>query len=70
MRLIHSRGYQHTSMEAIAKEVGMQKVSLYYYFSSEEQILIGFLEEMRDCVAGSMSFSPAGCKRQYERQSC
>ena len=37
--LFETRAYQETSMEAIAKEVGIGKASLYYYFSSKDDLL-------------------------------
>ena len=31
--------YDETSMEAIAKQVGIRKASLYYYFTSKDDLL-------------------------------
>jgi len=38
--LFHRYGYSKTSLEDIAKEAGMSKGSIYYYFESKEDILI------------------------------
>lgn len=38
-RLFREKGYRATSMQDIARELGIQKPSLYYYISSKEDLL-------------------------------
>jgi TetR/AcrR family transcriptional regulator, cholesterol catabolism regulator len=50
--LFENRAYQETSMEAIARQVGIRKASLYYYFSSKDDLLaqmhLGIIEPIID----------------------
>jgi len=39
LRLIIEQGFQHASMEAIAREAGVSKATLYSYFPSKNQLL-------------------------------
>jgi AcrR family transcriptional regulator len=47
-RLFDSAGYSNTSMDAIAKEVGLAKPTLYHYFRSKSDILIEIHETFID----------------------
>ena len=38
-RVFRKKGYHHANMSDIAKEVGLQKGSLYHYISSKEELL-------------------------------
>ena len=44
-RLFRERGYHVTSMRDIAREVGMLSGSIYYHFSSKEEMLQAVYEE-------------------------
>ncbi|MEU0303589.1 TetR/AcrR family transcriptional regulator [Streptomyces sp. NPDC006175] len=48
--LFDTRGYQETSMEAIAQQVGIRKPSLYYYFPSKDALLVQMHQEMIDLI--------------------
>ncbi|MEV5842350.1 TetR/AcrR family transcriptional regulator [Streptomyces sp. NPDC051985] len=48
--LFDTRGYQDTSMEAIAQQVGVRKASLYYYFASKDALLVQMHQEMIDLI--------------------
>jgi acetyl esterase len=37
--LFRERGYRHTSLSDVAEAIGTERASLYYYFSSKEEIL-------------------------------
>jgi AcrR family transcriptional regulator len=54
-RLIVQRGYHATSIRDIADELGMTKASLYYHFSSKDDLLFAlttpFVEAMEEYVA-------------------
>jgi TetR/AcrR family transcriptional regulator, cholesterol catabolism regulator len=43
--LFAARAYEETSMEAIAQQVGIRKASLYYYFSSKDDLLTKMHQE-------------------------
>jgi TetR/AcrR family transcriptional regulator, cholesterol catabolism regulator len=47
-RLFDTAGYSNTSMDAIAKEVGLAKPTLYHYFRSKSDILIEIHETFID----------------------
>jgi AcrR family transcriptional regulator len=44
--LFEADGYHSTSLEGIAREVGVAKASLYYYFKSKEDLLVALHQEM------------------------
>ncbi len=46
MRLFTENGYNRTTMRAIAAEAGVSVGNAYYYFSSKEQLVQGFYDEM------------------------
>jgi len=47
LRLFAHRGYLDTSMDEIAKEVGISKPAIYHYFGSKEDLFRTLLEAMR-----------------------
>lgn len=44
MRLFRERGYDRTTMRAIAQEAGVSVGNAYYYFESKEKLLISVVE--------------------------
>lgn len=44
LRLFRERGYEATTMRAIAVEAGVSVGSAYYYFASKEQLIQGFYD--------------------------
>ncbi|CAM2903602.1 TetR/AcrR family transcriptional regulator [Skermania piniformis] len=50
-RLFGSRGYDATSLQQIADELGMRKANVYYYFRTKEAILDALLAPMTDRLA-------------------
>lgn len=58
--LFHERGYHETSMEAIAEEVGVRKASLYYYFTSKDQLLVEIHQDMIDLIVEQQLSRAAG----------
>jgi AcrR family transcriptional regulator len=46
MRLFQERGYDKTTMRAIAKEAGVSVGNAYYYFESKEFLIQGFYDVM------------------------
>lgn len=65
MRLFGENGYDRTTMRAIATEAGVSVGNAYYYFSSKEQLIQGFYDEMaqqhlaaaRPLLAGEPGFA-------------
>ena len=49
-RLFAHRGYHHTSMREIARELGMNQSSLYHYFMSKEDVLFKLMNDAMDDV--------------------
>jgi AcrR family transcriptional regulator len=46
LRLFQERGYDGTTMRAIAKEAGVSVGNAYYYFSSKEHLVQGFYDRI------------------------
>ncbi|MGP3983882.1 TetR family transcriptional regulator [Streptomyces sp. KR80] len=65
MRLFEERGYDRTTMRAIAKEAGVSVGNAYYYFASKEHLIQGFYDRMaqehtlaaRAALAGRTDFA-------------
>lgn len=55
-RLIAEHGLDHTSMSMIAKEVGISKPAIYYYFASKEVLIDVLFEEMCKKMGFAKSF--------------
>lgn len=50
VRLFGERGYENTSISALAKAAGIGKGTVYSYFSSKNEILLAFCEEELACM--------------------
>jgi AcrR family transcriptional regulator len=48
LRLFRERGYEATTMRAIAKEAGVSVGNAYYYFGSKEQLIQAYYDELQD----------------------
>jgi AcrR family transcriptional regulator len=46
VRVFHAQGYDATSIQDIADEVGILKGSIYYYITSKEDVLFEILDEV------------------------
>jgi AcrR family transcriptional regulator len=46
VRIFRQKGYHAASMQDLADAVGLQKASLYYYFSSKEDLLLTVYERL------------------------
>ncbi|MFI9206433.1 TetR/AcrR family transcriptional regulator [Streptomyces sp. NPDC053048] len=46
MRLFQERGYDKTTMRAIAKEAGVSTGNAYYYFAGKEHLIQGFYDRI------------------------
>lgn len=61
MNLFASKGYDATSIEEITSVVGVAKGTLYYHFSSKEEIFTFLIEEGMKLLQNSMSIKVANC---------
>jgi AcrR family transcriptional regulator len=48
MRLFEERGYEKTTMRAVAGEAGVSLGNAYYYFGSKEELVQGFYDRIQD----------------------
>jgi AcrR family transcriptional regulator len=48
LRLFRERGYEATTMRAIAKEAGVSTGNAYYYFGSKEELIQAYYDELQD----------------------
>lgn len=49
-RVFHEKGYDATTIQDIADEIGILKGSVYYYISSKEDVLFELLEEVHQAA--------------------
>jgi len=73
-RLFATRGYERTSLNAIAKSIGISAPALYYHFDSKDEILFASLEAtlldlcaMSTEAVAATDGSPAACLRAFVR---
>jgi AcrR family transcriptional regulator len=53
---MYSRGYEGTTLRAIAREMGLQVPSLYHYFTSKQELLFRIMDSiMRDLIHSTRS---------------
>lgn len=48
LRLFREHGYEATTMRAIAREAGVSVGNAYYYFSSKEELIQAYYDELQD----------------------
>lgn len=48
VRIFHAKGYDATSIQDIADEVGILKGSIYYYITSKEDVLFEILKDVHE----------------------
>ena len=48
MRLFEERGYEKTTMRAVASEAGVSLGNAYYYFGSKEELVQGFYDRIQE----------------------
>jgi len=52
-RLFAERGYERTTLDMIADELGLSKPSLYYYVKSKEEVLADIFQEIFQSILES-----------------
>lgn len=65
--LFNQRGYDATSMRDIAREAGMLAGSMYYHFSSKDELIIATYEEGRRLLITSLLEAIEGVEDPWER---
>ena len=51
--LFSEKGYEATTMRAIAERAGVSLGNAYYYFASKEQLIQGFYDHTGCCMVAS-----------------
>lgn len=67
MRLFKERGYDKTTMRAIAQEAGVSVGNAYYYFESKEFLIQGFYDRMTSDHAADATIRMHGVKDFSQR---
>ena len=67
MNLFATKGYDATSIEEITSVVGVAKGTLYYHFSSKEEIFNFLIEEGMKLLQNSMSIKVATCNTLLDK---
>ena len=61
-RMFAERGYEDTSVEAVLREAGVSRGSLYHHFASKEALFEAVAEEVETSVGAQTSSGPwAAC---------
>jgi AcrR family transcriptional regulator len=63
MRMLAERGYQHTSLRAIARTLGVEPAHILYYFGSREELLLAVVQEWLDDGGEGSEDPPAPLER-------
>ena len=67
MRLFAEKGYDATSIEDITSEVGVAKGTLYYHFSSKEEIFNFLIEEGMNLLRNSINIKVDSQKNYIDK---
>lgn len=67
MRLFSEKGYDATSIEEITATVGIAKGTLYYHFSSKEEIFNFLVEEGMKLLKMSMEIKTSKCETTIDK---
>ncbi|WP_327086252.1 TetR/AcrR family transcriptional regulator [Nonomuraea sp. NBC_01738] len=54
------RGFEETTVDDVARAAGLSKRSLFRYFATKEDMVLGAVESMGEAVAGELRDRPAG----------
>ena len=67
LRAFGTRGYDATSLDALAAELGIRKQSILYYFNSKEALLDAAIDEAGDEMIASLERALAGPAQGWDR---
>jgi TetR/AcrR family transcriptional regulator len=67
LRAFGTRGYETTSLDALASELGIRKQSILYYFNSKEVLLDAVIDEAGDEMIASLERALAGPAQGWDR---
>ncbi len=67
MKLFSEKGYEATSIEEITATVGVAKGTLYYHFSSKEEIFNFLVEEGMKLLKNSIELKTSKCDNTKEK---
>lgn len=67
MKLFSEKGYDATSIEEITATVGVAKGTLYYHFSSKEEIFNFLVEEGMKLLKMSMEIKTSKCEHTIDK---
>jgi TetR/AcrR family transcriptional regulator len=67
LRAFGTRGYETTSLDALASELGIRKQSILYYFNSKEVLLDAVIDEAGDEMTASLERALAGSAQGWDR---
>ncbi|HET6857082.1 MAG TPA: helix-turn-helix domain-containing protein, partial [Streptomyces sp.] len=67
LRLFQEKGYDRTTMRAIAQEAGVSVGNAYYYFAGKEHLIQGFYDRMTHEHAADARARMAGTRDFSER---
>ena len=67
LRAFGTRGYETTSLDALATELGIRKQSILYYFNSKEALLDAVIDEAGDEMIASLERALAGSAQGWDR---
>ena len=67
MKLFSEKGYEATSIEEITATVGVAKGTLYYHFSSKEEIFNFLVEEGMKLLKNSMEIKTSKCDNTIDK---
>ena len=58
LRLFAEQGFDRTTVDQIAAEAGLSRASLFRYFGTKEDIVLGHLEQMGERIAQALAARP------------
>ena len=67
MRLFSEKGYDATSIEEITATVGVAKGTLYYHFTSKEEIFNFLVEEGMKLLKNSIQIKISKCQTTIDK---